>query len=99
VLTLRRRPGDRLDVGPLHLRVASISEERLYLDLETPSLSDTVTVSVVTVSTVDARIGVNAPAELRVYRNEVWDDMQAANTSAAGQWTAEELAALTTEPN
>ena len=98
VLTLSRHPGDSLQVGPLCFLLTSIEEDRVYLELRTESLPAPVTLSIFTVSTVDARIGVNAPAELRVYRKEVWDEMQAANTAAAGEWTPEDLAALSSEP-
>jgi sRNA-binding carbon storage regulator CsrA len=94
VLVLSRPPGATIDIQSIRLRVATINEERCYLELEASSLPAAVTLSVVSVSTVDARIGVNAPAELRVYRKEVWDEMQAANTAAAGEWSKADLAAL-----
>jgi sRNA-binding carbon storage regulator CsrA len=97
VLVLSRPPGATVEIGSVRLRVATINEDRCYLELEASSLPAAVTLSVVSVSTVDARIGVNAPAELRVYRKEVWDEMQAANTAAAGEWTKADLAALSTK--
>lgn len=97
VLSFSREPGDTIVVGPLSFNLSAIEDERVYLELRTKWLKSLVTLSIVTVSTVDARIGVNAPPELRVYRREVWEEMQAANTAAAGEWSAEDLAALSTE--
>jgi sRNA-binding carbon storage regulator CsrA len=97
VLSFTRAPGDEIVVGPLRFALSAIEEERVYLELHAECLAAPVTLSIVTVSTVDARIGVNAPPELRVYRREVWDEMQAANTAAAGEWSKEDLAALSTD--
>jgi sRNA-binding carbon storage regulator CsrA len=97
VLTLSRKPGEVLAIGAMRIELAAIEEEHAYLELSAPSLPSAVRLSIVTVSTVDARIGVDAPSELRVYRKEVWDEMQAANTAAAGEWTDEDLAALSTK--
>lgn len=97
VLTFTRAPGDEIVVGPLRFLLSAIEEDRVYLELHTERLAAPVTLSIVTVSTVDARIGVNAPPELRVYRREVWQEMQAANTAAAGEWTKEDLAALSSD--
>lgn len=94
VLRLTRAPGEKVAVGRLQFFVKKIEDQRAYVELEAVGLSVPVTLSIVSVSTVDARIGVDAPSALRVYRKEVWDEMQTANTEAAGQWSEADLASL-----
>ncbi|HVB06597.1 MAG TPA: carbon storage regulator [Acidimicrobiales bacterium] len=97
VVTLTRRPGEAIEVAGLNFSLTSIEKERLYLELTAQGLGAPITLSIVDVSSVDARIGVSAPPEIRVNRAELWEQMQAANAAAAGEWSAEDLAALTTE--
>jgi sRNA-binding carbon storage regulator CsrA len=93
VLVVDRRPGQRLRIGELSLTLSSVDAGRPVWAVGLPALPAGVSVTVFSTSTVDARLGIEAPSEVRVYRREVWLELQAANQGAAG-WTAEELAAL-----
>jgi carbon storage regulator len=57
-----------------------------------------VTLGVLSASGAEARLGVEAPESVRVYRKELWSAVREANVSAAG-WSAAELAALATDPD
>jgi carbon storage regulator len=46
-------------------------------------LGDDVTITVLDVAGSTVRIGIEAPAEVRVYRHEIWAAVQAENRAAA----------------
>jgi sRNA-binding carbon storage regulator CsrA len=94
VLLLNAALGAVVEFEGLRLTVASVEEGRALLQLATPSLPTPVGISIVSVSIAEARIGVDAPDEIRVYRKEVWLEMQAANRGAAAEWSEADLASL-----
>ncbi len=93
VLVVERRPGERVAVDGLTMVLASIDSGRPTWGIQLPALPGDVSITVFSTSAVDARLGIEAPSEVRVYRREVWLELQAANQEAAG-WTPEELATL-----
>lgn len=93
VLVVERRPGERVIIGGLSMVLQSVDAGRPTWGIEAPALAGSVALTVFSTSTVDARIGIEAPSEVRVFRQEVWLELQAANQRAAS-WTPEELASL-----
>ncbi len=96
VLLLRRRPDESLEINGLSVStsVSPAGDGHIaHLHVRTPRLADTISLSVLSASGVEARIGVDAPETLRVYRKEVWLDVREANVSAA-LWSPDDLAAL-----
>jgi sRNA-binding carbon storage regulator CsrA len=93
VLVVDRRPGQRVRIGELALTLSSVDAGRPVWAVGLPTFAGGVSLTVFSTSTVDARLGIDAPSDVRVYRQEVWLELQSANQGAAG-WTAEELAAL-----
>jgi sRNA-binding carbon storage regulator CsrA len=96
VLLLNSALGDVIEFEGLRLAVTSVEDGRALLELTTSSLATPIGVSIVSVSVAEARIGVDAPDEIRVYRKEVWLEMQAANRGAAAEWSEADLATLAT---
>lgn len=94
VLMVERRRGERVAVDGLGIVLVSTEGGRAAWGIEAPTLEERVSVTVFSCSGMDARIGIDAPPAMRVYRREVWLEMQAANRGAA-DWTPEELASLT----
>jgi carbon storage regulator len=93
VLVVERRPGERVRIGGLSMVLQAVDAGRPTWGIEAPTLAGSVALTVFSTSTVDARIGIEAPSEVRVFRQEVWLELQAANQRAAS-WTPEELASL-----
>lgn len=93
VLVVERCPGERVTVEGMTMMLASVDGGRPTWGIQLPALAGGVSITVFSTSAVDARLGINAPSEVRVYRREVWLELQAANQGAAG-WTPEELATL-----
>ncbi len=46
-------------------------------------LGDDVTITVMEISGSTVRIGIDAPAEIPIYRQEIWDAVKAENRAAA----------------
>ena len=93
VLLLNCNVGDRLQFEGLALEIASVGKGRAVLAASTKEISDPVSISVFTVSGAEVKIGIDAPAHLGVYREEVWAAMRRANREAAG-WSSEDLEGL-----
>jgi carbon storage regulator len=56
---------------------------------ESLCLGDDVTVTVLEVSGSVVRLGIEAPAEVPVYRHEIWEAVKAENVAAAEQSIAD----------
>jgi sRNA-binding carbon storage regulator CsrA len=96
VLLLRRRPGEVLQIGGLSMSVSVSPASEGYvahLELTAPRLPGSVSITVFSASGAEARIGVQAPEALRVYRKEIWLQVRDANVAAAA-WSLDDLAAL-----
>jgi sRNA-binding carbon storage regulator CsrA len=96
-LTLLREAGERFEVAGLSLEIGSPQEGHLQLSVRNSTLPAAVTISIVSLSSADARVGVVAPPEVRVLRSELFEELKAANTAAAQDWTSSALAALDEE--
>ena len=83
VLVLETPIGDTIDFGGFSLEVTSVANGRATLGLDVACLPSGVTVAVHAVSGVEARIGIDAPPEIRVTREELWLEMLAANEAAS----------------
>lgn len=93
VLSLCLEVGERVEFPGLSLEVGPISNGRAALGLDVACLGRRVAVSVHSVSGVEARIGIDAPDDIRVVRKELWLEMVGAN-EAASQWSTEDLGAF-----
>lgn len=93
-LLVRRSVGERLVVGDLELAVAASGSERAELRINCTALSGPVVLSAFPASGGEVKLGIDAPREVRVLREEVWRELEAANTDAGRQWSPEELADL-----
>jgi sRNA-binding carbon storage regulator CsrA len=82
VLMLETPVGNTIDFGGLSLEVTSVANGRATLGVDVACLPSRVAVAVHTVSGVEARIGIDAPPEIRVTREELWLEMLAANEAA-----------------
>ncbi len=77
--------GDGAAAGErLRITVASVAKGNPCLRLTGPSIGFPLDVTVLRAVGSYVRVGIDAPAERRVYRKELWDDMVAANRAAAG---------------
>ncbi len=97
VLLLNAAVGERLVFRGLELEVASIERGRVVLDATVSGVEGVVGVSVFAVSGAEVKIGISAPDNVRVYREEVWLAMREANEAAAA-WTPGDLAELAKPP-
>jgi sRNA-binding carbon storage regulator CsrA len=83
VLLLTTPLGGRIDFGGLSLELTSVANNRAALAVDVACLSSRITIAVHTVSGVEARIGIDAPSDIRVTREELWLEMLAANEAAS----------------
>lgn len=97
VLQLTRHVGDEIACEGITFTVASIANARVSLSLEVACIGRPVAVSVHSISGLEARIGIDAPDDLRVYRKELWLELLDANRGAAG-WSEDNLGALIPPP-
>lgn len=93
VLLVNASVGDCVVTDGLTLTVGAIEQARVVLEATVLGIDATIGVSVFAVSGAEVKIGIAAPEDMRVYREEVWLAMRSANEAAAG-WSAEDLATL-----
>lgn len=93
VLLVNATVGDRVVAEGLSLVVGAIEQARVVLEATVAGIDATVGVSVFAISGAEVKIGIAAPEDMRVYREEVWLAMRSANEAAAG-WSAADLATL-----
>ena len=60
-------------------------------------LGDEVTITVIEISGSNVRIGIDAPAEIPIYRHEIWAAVKAENRAAA-QTSIKDLPSAKTPP-
>jgi sRNA-binding carbon storage regulator CsrA len=82
-LLLETPVGHRIELGGLSLELTSTANGRAALGVDAACLPSRVTIAVHAVSGVEARIGIDAPPEIGVTREELWLEMLAANSAAA----------------
>ncbi|MDA8291643.1 MAG: carbon storage regulator [Actinomycetota bacterium] len=97
VLLVNASVGDRVAFDGLSLEVSSLDQGRVVLGARVPEISSPIGVSVFSVSASEVKIGIAAPDDVRVYREEVWLAMRSANQEAA-DWSASDLASLAGAP-
>jgi sRNA-binding carbon storage regulator CsrA len=83
VILLRIDVGERIDFDGLGLELSSLANGRATLTVDVACLPSRVGVAVHAVSGAEARIGIDAPPEIRVTRKELWLEMLAANQGAS----------------
>ena len=93
-LVVARRPGESVAVGGLLLGVEAADDDRAVLSVAVDGLPGPVKLSVFSASGAEAKIGIDAPREVQVFREEVWRDLAAENSAAAGRWSPDELERL-----
>ncbi len=94
VLLVNRRPGEALVFPGLQVTLRATAPERAELELGCAALVAPVVLSAFPASGGEVKLGIDAPREVRVLREEVWSELEAANTDAGRAWTPEELADL-----
>lgn len=97
VLLVNCSPGDRLEFSGISLEVSSIDQGRVVLGARIPGMASAIGVSVFSVSASEVKIGIAAPDDVRVYREEVWLAMRSANEQAAS-WSSSDLESLAGAP-
>ncbi|MCU1492394.1 MAG: hypothetical protein JWO62_158 [Acidimicrobiaceae bacterium] len=97
VLLVNRSLGDRLVFDGLSLEVASLDQGRAVLAARVAEVEGAVGVSVFSVSGVEVKIGIDAPSDVRVFREEIWRAMRSANEDAAA-WSPSDLESLAASP-
>ncbi len=94
MLSVVRRIGESVTIGDgLTVTVAAISKGNPCLAITGPAIGFSVTITVLRTMGSYVRVGIDAPADRRVFRKELWEDVAAANREAAGDLTGD-LAAL-----
>ncbi len=84
MLSLVRRIGESVTIGDgLTVTVSAVSKGNPCLDITGPAIGFSVTVTVLRTRGSYVRVGIDAPADRRVFRKELWDDVAAANRAAA----------------
>jgi|HubBroStandDraft_6_1064221.scaffolds.fasta_scaffold400432_3 sRNA-binding carbon storage regulator CsrA len=84
MLSLVRRIGESVTIGDgLTVTVSAVSKGNPCLDITGPAIGFSVTVTVLRTMGSYVRVGIDAPADRRVFRKELWDDVAAANRAAA----------------
>ncbi len=94
VLLVNRAVGELLAFEGLTVTLQAVESERAVLRLALAVLPGPVDVSIFSVTGAEAKIGIEAPREVRVFREEVWQELEAANTGAGARWSESDLAAL-----
>jgi sRNA-binding carbon storage regulator CsrA len=94
VLLVNRALGEAISFPGLRVSVAAIETDRAVLALELAAVSGRLTISAFPATGGEVKIGIEAPREVRVFREEVWRELESANTSAGEQWSPSDLAAL-----
>lgn len=94
VLLTTRRPGDILRFSGLNVTIDAVETDRAVLGLELAAITGRVTISAFPATGGEVKIGIDAPREVRVFREEVWRELESANTNAGAGWSPSELEAL-----
>lgn len=94
VLLVNRAVGELVVFDGLTVAVQGVEAERAVLRLSLAVLPGPVDVSIFSVTGAEAKIGIEAPREVRVFREEVWQELEAANTGAGAHWSESDLATL-----
>ena len=94
VVLVNRSIGDVLHTSGLTLSLKAIEAGRAVLRLELACITGEIGVSIFSVTGSEAKIGIEAPREVRVLRDEVWRELEAANAGAGEAWSEADLAAL-----
>ncbi len=97
VLLLTKRAGGRVELPGVDLEVREVDDGRVMLAASVAEVAGRVGISIYSVSSSEAKFGILAPEDVRVYRGEVWQAMQRANEAAAG-WSAADIATLARSP-
>jgi len=97
VLLVNRSVGERLAFEGIDLEVTSLDQGRVVLSAIVPGMGSAIGVSVFSVSGSEVKIGIAAPDEVRVYREEVWLAMRSANEQAA-EWSPSDIESLAGTP-
>ncbi len=97
VLLLNPALGEHIAFDGIELEVSSIDQGRVVLSARIAEMRSAVGVSVFSVSGSEVKIGIAAPDDVRVYREEVWLAMRSANQQAAA-WSASDLESLAGAP-
>jgi len=85
MLSLVRRLGESVTINDgLTVTVSAISKGNPCLEMDGPGIGFAVTVTVLRTMGSYVRIGIDAPADRRVFRKELWEDLAAANRAAVG---------------
>lgn len=94
VLLVNRQIGERLVFEGMTVTLQAVEADRAVLRLSLEVVPGPVDVSIFAVTGAEAKIGIEAPREVRVFREEVWQELEAANTGAGARWSESDLAAL-----
>lgn len=95
VLLVNRAIGEVLHTSGLALCLKAVETGRAVLKVELACITGEIGVSIFSVTGSEAKIGIEAPREVRVLRDEVWRELEAANAGAGEAWSESDLAALT----
>ena len=96
VLLVNRGVGDQLVFSGMTVTLQAVEADRAVLRLSLEILPGPVDVSIFSVTGAEAKIGIEAPREVRVFREEVWQELEAANADAGARWSESDLASLST---
>ena len=94
VVLINRSIGQCVHTSGLALSLKAVEAGRAVLKLELACIAGEIGVSIFSVSGAEAKIGIEAPREVRVLRDEVWRELEAANAGAGAAWSEADLAAL-----
>jgi carbon storage regulator len=94
VLLVNRAVGEQLGFQGMTVTLKAVEAERAVLRLGLEVVPGAVDVSIFSVTGAEAKIGIEAPREVRVFREEVWQELEAANTGAGAPWSEADLASL-----
>ncbi len=97
VLLLTKKVGGHVVLPGVDLLVQDVNEGRVMLSAGVADVAGRVGISIYSVSASEAKFGILAPNDVRVYRGEVWLAMQRANEAAAA-WSPSDIAALAKPP-
>ena len=96
VLLVNRGVGDQLVFAGMTVTLQAVEADRAVLRLSLDGLPGPVDVSIFSVTGAEAKIGIEAPREVRVFREEGWQELEAANADAGARWSESDLASLST---
>lgn len=83
--------GDRLGLDGISFSLSGLAQNRPTLTIEVACLASPVGFSVHSITGAEARIGIEASDDVRVYRKELWLELLGANQAAAAEWNGGDL--------